>query len=103
MRRERVGGRRADKSGLVRTDDKSYALHDVDSIDAAVDLIRPVQIRDVQPAVARGVQVALESLSGVELEVGGAGAAVGEVAGDVAAGDGLVWDGRWLVVALAVL
>lgn len=30
------------KSGLRRTYDESHALHDVNSVDAAVDLIRPI-------------------------------------------------------------
>ena len=89
--------------GWGRTDDEGHALHDVNSVDAAVDLIRPVQVRDVQPGVARGVYVALQGVAGVELEVGAARAAVREVARDIAAGDGLVRDRPWLVVALTIL
>lgn len=87
----------------ARTDDEGDALHDVNSVDAAVDVIWPVQVRDVQPAVARGVQVALEGLARVELEVGATRAAVREVACDLVAGDGLVRDRCWLIVSLAVL
>lgn len=91
------------KEAWARTDDEGHALHDVNSVDAAIDLIRPVQVRDVQPAVSRGVQVALQGISGVELEICAAGAAVREVARDITAGNGRVRDRPWLVVALTIL
>lgn len=30
------------EAGFARTDDEGHALHDVNSVDAAVDIVRPV-------------------------------------------------------------
>lgn len=100
---QRDDGGQAAQPGGDAVDDEGGALDDVHGAEAVLHLGGPVEVRGgVEPGVAAGVEVPLEGGAGVELEVGGAGAAVGDVLLDGGGGDGGVGDGGRGVVPLAV-
>jgi len=93
--------RNADQADADTVEDEGSFLCLVQSLQTLVDRVRPVQRGEVDVAVAAGIEFALESVAGVELEECGAVAAKSDVLVNRFHGNRGICDGGRGVVAFA--